>query len=184
MMLTDTNAVTDAKVAAFRLTTLARHRFVREELSMDCIADYPNLARTLEVWQKASRCGLPERLDVCDLPKQLLPYIMLLDLEPDALRFRLAGTRFCDLHGSELSGKTADVFFLQEQAEDVLETARVVTQTKKPSLARRSYISLHGRYWTYVRLLLPLASRPSGNPALFKAAEPKSLTNTGSVEGL
>lgn len=152
------------------------------ELPLADIDGFPNLAAAQAVWERAAADRLPQRLDVVDLPRSLLPYVMLLDVEDGALRIRLAGTQVCALHGGELAGKTTDSFFTPDQAASVVDSARAVVTSGRPSLARRAYVSLDGRYWSYVRLLLPLAPRSSGVPSVFKAAEPNSLKSIGSIK--
>lgn len=163
-------------------TTVLAFDARQTELPLADIAAFPNLATALKVWEQTAEGGLPDRLDVVDLPRRLLPYVMLLDLEEDVLRVRLAGTRVCDLHGGELAGKTTDTFFMPDQARSVVVGAQTVVSTGRPSLMRRTYVALDGRYWSYVRLLLPLAPRPSGVPSLFKAAEPNTLKSIGSTD--
>jgi hypothetical protein len=119
------------------------------------------------------------RIDPLDLPREVLPTVMMLDLErspePGALRVRLAGTEVCAKHGSELKGKTTDDFFAPEDAGQVVESALETARTGRPSLARRSYVSLNGRIWRYVRLIMPLSRQGGPVDSFFKVADPRTM---------
>lgn len=149
-----------------------------EELPLDTLGDYPALANLHALWQRLSDAapgGVAQRIDPLDIPKMLLPYMMLLDLEGERLRVRLAGTMVCEKHGGEMRGKTTDDFFQPADAAAVLQAARVVASTRRPSLARRSYVSIDGRPWSYVRLMLPLSRGGQDVDSMIKTLDPDTL---------
>lgn len=104
---------------------------------------------------------------------------MLLDLEEAGLRarlrIRLAGTEVCAKHGREMKGLTTDDFFHAEDADAVVTAAQAVARSRQPSLARRSYITINDRMWSYVRLILPLSRDGKTVDSFFKAADPASM---------
>lgn len=154
-----------------------------EELPLAELAHYPSLQALYSVWKDKSRGGLPAKLSPLDVPRSVLPYVMLLDLDPSGprLRVRLAGTEVCLKHGSELKGKTTDDFFEAEDAGAVVEDAVRVAETGQPSLARRSYITLNDRLWSYTRIILPLSSDGERIDSFFKALAPESLSDLSSA---
>lgn len=139
--------------------------------------NYPLLNEMIEHWKERSRAGLPSRIEPFDIPRALMPYVMLLDLEdePLRLRVRLAGTEVCAKHGGELKNKTTDDFFLPDDADTVIRAALQAAETRQPSLARRDYIGLDDRMWGYVRVILPLSSDGTRVDRFFKAVEPATL---------
>lgn len=151
------------------------------DLPLSDLAAYPLLSQATALWQAGidTTGRLPARLDPLDLPRDLLPYVMLLDLEeagPRArLRIRLAGTEVCAKHGREMKGLTTDDFFHPDDADAVVTAAQGVARSRRPSLARRSYITINDRMWSYVRLILPLSRDGETVDSFFKAADPASM---------
>ncbi len=155
-----------------------------EELPLDELSAYADLQRVHDVWsgltEKQGR--FPAQLDPTTVPVALLPYMMLLEVEEDCLRVRLAGTRVCEEHGGEMRGHTTDDFFKPEDGKKVLEAGLRVSETGAPSLARKSYIAISGRRWSYVRLILPLSSDGVKRDRLFKLLDPATLEMTYQAE--
>lgn len=151
------------------------------ELPLSALADYPLLDAVVRCWEDGRQAigYLPPRLDPLVLPREILPYVMLLDLETDhirpLLRIRLAGTEVCAKHGREMRGLTTDDFFHADDAMAVVQAAQNVARTRQPSLARRSYITIHDRSWSYVRLILPLSRDGQTVDSFFKVADPASM---------
>lgn len=148
-----------------------------QELPLDRVAEFPHLESVLAEWRR-NCIGIfpPPRLSPAQVPKAALPYVMLLDLEDDArLRVRLAGTYVCESYGRELKGRTTDDFFHEKDAAKVVDSALEVARTGVPSLARRTYITLNDRYWSYVRLIMPLSRSGDRIDGFFKLLEPGSL---------
>ncbi|MDY0871096.1 PAS domain-containing protein [Dongia rigui] len=143
------------------------------------IGRYPDLADALQAWQQSDGRRAPRSIDPGAMPKALLPYVMLLDLEenPDRLRVRLAGTHVCQKYGGELRGRTTDDFFSPTDARHVVNAALTVAQLGIPSLAERTYVNLDGGLWSYVRLIAPLSRNGTRIDSFFKVLDPSSLQN-------
>ncbi|WP_374466697.1 PAS domain-containing protein, partial [Ferrovibrio sp.] len=151
------------------------------DLPISDLVTYPLLRQATSLWQAEFDAAgrLPARLDPLTLPRDLLPYVMLLDLEQAGqracLRIRLAGTEVCAKHGREMKGLTTDDFFHADDADAVVTAALTVAATGQPSLARRSYITINDRVWSYVRLILPLSRDGETVDSFFKVADPASM---------
>ncbi|MFN4284019.1 MAG: PAS domain-containing protein [Alphaproteobacteria bacterium] len=154
---------------------------VNQSLPLAALADYPDLAALHRVWTEARDAAAapwPARLDMPDIPRHLLPYVMILDLERaprPLLRVRLAGTYVCEKYGRELKGRTTDDFFAPQDAQHVVESALRTAKTSAPDLARREYITLNGGLWRYVRLILPMSRNGVEVDSFFKVLDPVSL---------
>ncbi len=149
------------------------------DLPLTEIGLYPNLADALQAWQQSYGLRAPRGVDPLSMPKILLPYVMLLDLEesPDRLRVRLAGTYVCQKYGGELRGRTTDDFFSAADAKHVVKSALTVARLGIPSLAERTYVNLEGGLWSYVRLIVPLSRSGTKIDSFFKVLDPSSLQN-------
>lgn len=147
------------------------------ELPLDDLVQSPDLAAVHALWVEAGCGSLPGHLDPLSLPRPLLPYVMLLDLEtdPTRLRVRLAGTFVCEKHGTELKGKTTNDFFHPDDAQTVVNAAVRVAENGQPSLATRSYVALNGELWRYTRLILPLSRDGQTVDSFFKVLDPTTL---------
>jgi hypothetical protein len=157
--------------------TIRAHR----EIPLTEIGRFPDLAAALQSWQQSVGTRAPRQVDPLALPKALLPYVMLLDLEeaPARLRVRLAGTYICDKYGSELRGATTDDFFAPADAQQVVASALTVAKFGIPSLAQRDYVTLDGGLWSYVRLIAPLSRDGCKIDGFFKVLDPATLQNLG-----
>lgn len=138
-----------------------------------------NLRQVLEIWHRETerRGAPPSGLDVTELPRPLLPYLMLLDLDRARGRLvvRLAGTEVCAKYGGELKGKTTHDFFRPADARIVYESALRVAESGEPSLARREYVNIDDRLWRYTRLILPLSRDGRRVDSFFKTLDPATL---------
>ncbi|MEQ9330317.1 PAS domain-containing protein [Thalassobaculum sp.] len=146
---------------------------VNQPLDLSLVGEYPILSEVLLHWRCVGDGRPPQRIDPLNLPPKALPFLMLVDLEgtTDAV-IRLAGTAACDIHGRELKGTSVHDFFGERDARLVLNDLHAVAESERPTLARRSYVSINGKPWSYIRLLLPL--RPDGGAVtrILKALEP------------
>lgn len=153
---------------------------VNEDLDLTTIEAYPILNSILETWRRLGGGRAPEAVDALDLPTKALPYLMLVDLEePDDAVIRLAGTAACDIYGRELRGTSVHEFFGVRDAQLVVDDLKKVAETEAPLLTRRRYVSINGKPWSYVRLLLPI--RPEGGAVtrILKALEPSRFQPPG-----
>ena len=170
-------AAQDERLTSFLSST-------HEELPLGDLPNYADLQRVYEVWKALTEKDgrFPAQLDPTRVPVALLPYMMVLEVENGRLRVRLAGTRVCEEHGGEMRGRTTDDFFKPEDGKKVLEAGLRVAETGKPSLARKSYIAINGRRWSYVRMILPLSSDGVKRDRLFKLLDPATLEMTYQAE--
>jgi len=147
---------------------------VNDDLDLATVRDYPVLAGVLDRWHPGPDGRPPAAIDPLDLPPSALPYLMLVDLvgTEDAV-IRLAGTAACDIYGRELKGTSVHEFFGPGDASDVLSDLNDVARSEAPKLTRRSYVSINGKPWSYVRLLLPLRPEGEGVTRILKALEPE-----------
>jgi hypothetical protein len=150
-----------------------------EELPLDHLPRFPALDALHAYWTRlidAAGGVLPAKVDPLQIDPVLLPYLMLLDIEPDGrLRVRLAGTMVCNKHGGEMRGKTTDDFFRPADAAAVVAAGHHVAETGRPSLARRSYVGIDNKLWSYVRLMLPISRSGTDVDGLVKTLEPATL---------
>jgi hypothetical protein len=133
-----------------------------EAVELDIAANrYPDLQRIHAYWT-AKRQGrfAPRRLDIDPVDMvEVLPRIMLIDIEPESLdfRYRLAGTGICDIHGIDPTGhRPRD---LQPPAYGAL-----IDRHYREAIIRRApmlhliVLDTHNRARAYARLLLPLSA--------------------------
>lgn len=149
-----------------------------EELPLERIADYPMLASCHAAWLAAGTGNsLPVAINVEALPKDVLPYVMLLDYLPDQrdVRVRLAGNYVGERTSGDKGGQRLGNFFNAHDAEIVFKSMEQVATTRQPSLARRSYVTLEGRQFSYIRLILPLSLDGTAVTGFFKTIEPGTL---------
>lgn len=149
-----------------------------EELPLERIADYPGLAQCHAAWRAAQVGGkLPATIAVEALPKDVLPYVMLLDYEPERrdVRVRLAGNFVGERTSGEEGGRRLRNFFSAQDAEIVFRSLEHVAALARPSLAKRDYVTLEGRPVRYVRLILPLSLDGKTVTGFFKTIEPATL---------
>ncbi|WP_374366960.1 PAS domain-containing protein [Dongia sp.] len=169
------------------MNSFAQSVRLHRDIPLTDIGQYPDLAMALQAWQVSDDRRIPSRVDPLNLPKALLPYVMLLDLEeepgriglPYRLRVRLAGTYVCDKYGSEMKGRTTDDFFAPQDASHVVEAALTVARLGLPSLAERHYVNLDDGIWSYVRLIAPLSRDGRRINSFFKVLDPATLRQDG-----
>lgn len=168
------------------MNSLAASVRLHRDIPLTQIDRFPDLATALQAWQSSDGKRVPSRVDPLGLPKALLPYIMLLDLEEgeqgtehdgpsSVLRVRLAGTYICSKYGGEMKGKTTDDFFAPQDARHVVDAALCVARLGLPSLAERQYVNLDGGIWSYVRLIAPLSRSGDRIDSFFKVLDPATL---------
>jgi hypothetical protein len=154
----------------------ARH----QALELAQVERFPTLAEVLLVWRAACGTDLPRRIDPLELPTRVFPYVILLEFAEASrtLRIRLAGEFVRQKHGSRLVGLTPyDVFELDE-ARRVSEDAAEAAQRREAHLAYSASVGVRGTYWSYVRLLLPLATTEGAVDRIFKVIEPTEAAPT------
>lgn len=103
-------------------------------LEIDQVAS-PRIHRLHSYWrQKCGAALLPRRADIApDEIRDLLPYIMIVDVERDPLRFRyrLVGTKVVEYNGVEFTGRyLGDIGWPEEP--DLIDSYTKVVQTRRP----------------------------------------------------
>lgn len=151
---------------------------VDKPLDIARVADYPILAETYEAWLALCTPDPPDTIDPVLIPPKALSHVMLVDLdfEREDATVRLAGTTVCDLYGREMRGISVHDFFDEEDSPLVLASLFKAAREGRPTLAKRSYISIAGLPWRYTRLLLPYHKRAGRCEKIMKVVEPTTLT--------
>lgn len=166
-------------------TTTEQPRSGQQELALDSIDEFPMLVACLQAWE-AARHGddLPASLEVAGLPDAVLDYTMLLDYLPaqqDA-EVRMVGTYIGEKAAFQAHGMTVRAFFEERDAAVVTDALRRIANSRKPSLARRTFVPIAGAPMSYVRLILPISANGQNVTGFFKTIEPATLTEaTGTV---
>jgi hypothetical protein len=110
--------------------------------------------------KKGSRFA-PSRadLDPVDIPR-LLPYVGLVDVLRDPLRFRyrLTGSNITTGYGQELTGRFLDEIDLDGHQHEIIREYQVVSELGEAVCATWEYSRKDGRYIAYERLALPLSN--------------------------
>lgn len=115
----------------------------------------------LDVWRsKKPTEGLPRKTDMqpYDFPK-LLPYILIVDIERDPLRFvyRLSGTRADTIHGSTLRGVYIDTLNPPSFRENLLADMTRMVEDHRPQFVDQTFTNVEGNIRDMHVLRLPLA---------------------------
>ena len=95
----------------------------------------PRIHRLHEYWQHQCKDGkLPRRADIApDQIRDLLPNIMIVDVEHNPLRFRyrLVGTRVVEYNGVEFTGRyLGEIGWPEEQ--DLIDSYAFVVSSRRP----------------------------------------------------
>lgn len=148
------------------------------EFDLAELGKYPVLEACHKVWaQGCAGDRLPASLDIGLVPPETLPYTMMLDYLPAAndVHVRMAGHYVGERSTFKASGRGLRGFFDAEDAAIVYASLVRIAQTKRPSLARRDYVTIDGTRHGYTRLILPLAADGITVSGFFKTVEPSSL---------
>jgi len=102
---------------------------------------------------------------------------MLLDYLPEQrdVRVRLCGNYVGERSTFADSGKGLRGFFNEVDAGLVFDSLVGIARAAAPSLARRDYVSIEGKAYRYVRLIMPLSLDGRQVTGFFKTIEPSSL---------
>ena len=171
-MASETNRIPTGEQAPLRL---GRY----EEIDIARIGEFPELAGCLAAWQagRDSASGLPASVDIAALAHGVLPYTMLIDRLPGVsdVRVRMAGSYVGERARFGGAERGLRGFFDETDAKIVFESFERIAATRQPSLARRDYVSVEGRKYCYVRLILPVSADGETVTGFFKTIEPGSL---------
>lgn len=121
-----------------------------------------HLRGILAYWQaKKGDRPAPLRADIDPAEiKPLLPYLGIVDVERNPLRFRyrLVGTEITHGYGRELTGCYLDEADLDDHATDIVQEYARAAESGEPSCSILEYTRRDGRHVRYERLVLPLSS--------------------------
>jgi hypothetical protein len=124
----------------------------------------PEFVTLFEYWRSKCRDGrLPGRCDIdpVDLPRAMLPNLLLLDVErvSNGLRFRvrLAGTGFVALYGREVTGRYFDELGPAAPMAPLLDALCTMVRTGQPGFLASPLTAPNKDYGWIKRFALPLA---------------------------
>lgn len=105
--------------------------------------------------------------------RHLLSSLFILEAEADRhIRFRLAGTKICDLFGRDLSGERFSILWARGQHEDIERTAAGVMDHAIPALFNATGYSTAGHHAAFEIIMMPLRSPEGGCRRLLGAIAP------------
>ena len=119
------------------------------------------IQRLVGYWneRRLARGALPRRSDIApDEIRDLLPHIMIIDVEYEPLRFRyrLVGTRVVEFNGFEFTGKyLGEIGWPEEQ--ELLNGYRNLVETKEPFFAAMDWRLVSGAVGRFEFARLPLS---------------------------
>ncbi|MBB3391965.1 hypothetical protein FHT82_004743 [Rhizobium sp. BK275] len=103
----------------------------------------------------------------------LLSSLFILETEADRqIRFRLAGTKICDLFGHDLRGERFSALWANGQNEDIEKTAKGVMDHAIPTLFNATGYSTAGHHAAFEIIMMPLRSPEGGCDRLLGAIAP------------
>ena len=103
----------------------------------------------------------------------LLSRLFILETEADRhIRFRLAGTKICDLFGRDLRGERFSALWANGQHEDIERTAKGVMDHAIPTLFNATGYSTAGHHAAFEIIMMPLRSPQGGCDRLLGAIAP------------
>jgi len=123
---------------------------------------HPLIQRIHVYWEsKLAGRKLPQRGDI--VPEELgdlLPWVMLVEVVGDPMRFRLrlVGTGVVREYGREITGRFVDELDLGGWQDAVLDDYRRAVCECRPVASSYDYQKTDRRWITYERILLPLAN--------------------------
>jgi hypothetical protein len=107
----------------------------------------------------ADGCPLYRNFDVVDVPRALLPFLILLDvLEAGAdFRYRVVGTGVAEAIGRDFTGETVTEYRHRHEPPGVADGYRNVVARVRPDLYTGTLESVGKEFIAYERLAMPLA---------------------------
>jgi hypothetical protein len=124
----------------------------------------PEFATLYDYWRGKCRGGrLPARRDIdpLDLPRSMLPNMLLLDVEHGGaaprFRVRLAGTGFVSLYGFEVTGRYFDELAPPTAIAPLMEALHAIVATREPRYLASPLTAPNKNFRWIKRFALPLA---------------------------
>lgn len=119
----------------------------------------PRLRALYAYWlQKKGERIAPRRADIA--PEEiadLLPWVFLVEIVGERLRFRLVGTAIAAEYGGKLTGRYIDEVDLNHVTAQVTGEYGKSARDVLPVASRWKYTKNDGRYLDYERVILPLS---------------------------
>lgn len=123
------------------------------------------LVSALEHWlRRQTASGLPgaDLVDPLQLPRGILPYILLVDFCGDRIHYRLVGTVMCERWGSDITGKYLDEIMSGEYGDYVGGLYYCCRDSRLPVFSESRFRWDIGRVLRTRRLMLPFLDGPGG----------------------
>jgi hypothetical protein len=122
----------------------------------------PRLRTCHDYWRglgRADACPAYRDFDVVDVPRELLPFLILLDvLEGGAdFRYRVVGTGVTEAIGRDFTGETVTEYRHRHEPPGVADGYRRVAAEVRPDLYQGTLESVGKEFIAYERLAMPLA---------------------------
>jgi hypothetical protein len=124
----------------------------------------PEFVTLYDYWRGKCRDGrLPGRRDIdpLDLPRTMLPNMLLLDVERGGaaprFRVRLAGTGFVALYGYEVTGRYFDELAPAAAVAPLMEALHAIVATREPRYLASPLTAPNKNFCWIKRFALPLA---------------------------
>jgi hypothetical protein len=118
-------------------------------------------AELLAYWNRLrGKRPAPERSEIepAEIARQLPDIFILENPEAGDVRFRLAGTRLCAMHGCELKGTRFLTLWSDEDRAGISQIVQLVVGDKSAVVIDHEGTSLSGRRANFETLLLPLGA--------------------------
>ncbi|MGF1609067.1 MAG: PAS domain-containing protein [Kiloniellales bacterium] len=124
---------------------------------------HPDIATVYRLWdERRGGRAMPSRADFdpVDMPRHVLPGVLLVDVEsePRRFRYRLVGTRDVDRRGHDPTGLDVTEGYYGPDAERALETYGYVAATARPLYRSDTVLDNNHVPRDEERLFLPLGS--------------------------
>jgi hypothetical protein len=119
-----------------------------------------SLQRLYHYWlaKKGERIA-PRRADIApEEITELLPWVFLVEIVGDRLRYRLVGSAIIDEYGGGLAGKYIDEVDLDHVTAQMVDEYHHAARAIAPLVSRWSFTKNNGRHLDYERLILPLSA--------------------------
>lgn len=102
----------------------------------------------------------PQRtaFDIVQVPRKLIPHLILLDVLGDrqSFRYRVVGTEVVSRIGREFTGETVQDYYGRHESPEVVDGYISVVERRQPHVYTASLQSIGKDFLTYDRLAVPL----------------------------
>lgn len=150
-------------------------------LPLDRIGEYPLLAECLRVWRRDAVGRLPSTIDPLELPVAVIKGISLFRRDPASGDWQvwLAGSLLTEGHGREMRGTGLADGIPPDDLPVVRRDIERAMARGEPDLVRREFQDPNDRWWSFVRLLLPLSSDGTARDRYAMIIDPPTFGRPG-----